>query len=78
MTHMVKRQRRVNVYVADVPRSTGVAVPGGRTTAAGVAVVPTMGNMGLGLGVLSYAGRLNSPDAAVADCDWLSYSRRYW
>jgi WS/DGAT/MGAT family acyltransferase len=67
MTRMVKHQRRVNVYVANVP---GPPVP---LYLAGVplrqvfAVVPIMGNMGLGVGVLSYAGQLNF--TTIADRD---------
>jgi WS/DGAT/MGAT family acyltransferase len=53
------RQRRANVYVANVPG------PPVRLSLAGAPldevfpVVPLMGNIGLGVGVLSYAGQLN-------------------
>jgi WS/DGAT/MGAT family acyltransferase len=59
MTRMLKRQRRVNVYVADVPGPPLPLYLAGAALRQVFAVVPIMGNVGLGVGVLSYAGQLN-------------------
>jgi diacylglycerol O-acyltransferase len=67
LSRMMKRQRRVNVYVANVP---GPPVPlylAGAPLEQVFAVVPIMGNVGLGVGVLSYAGQLNF--TTIADRD---------
>jgi diacylglycerol O-acyltransferase len=63
----IRCQRRVNVYVANVP---GPPVPLyliGTPLREVFAVVPIMGNAGLGLGVLSYAGQLNVTTIANRD-----------
>jgi diacylglycerol O-acyltransferase len=67
MARMLRRQRHVNVYVANVP---GPPVPlylTGTPLREVFAVVPIMGNIGLGVGVLSYAGQLNF--TTIADRD---------
>lgn len=67
MARLVRRQRRVNFYVANVP---GPSVPlylTGAPLREAFAVVPIMGNIGLGVGVLSYAGQLNF--TTIADRD---------
>jgi diacylglycerol O-acyltransferase / wax synthase len=64
---LIRRQRFVNAYVANVP---GPPVPlylAGARLVTVFPVVPIMGNMTLGVGVLSYAGQLNL--TAVADRD---------
>jgi diacylglycerol O-acyltransferase / wax synthase len=67
MTRMVKHQRRVNVYVANVPGPPALLYLAGAPLRQVFAVVPIMGNMGLGVGVLSYAGQLNF--TTIADRD---------
>jgi WS/DGAT/MGAT family acyltransferase len=67
MTRMVKRQRRVNVYVANVPGPPRPLYLAGAPLRQVFALVPIMGNMGLGVGVLSYAGQLNL--TTIADRD---------
>jgi WS/DGAT/MGAT family acyltransferase len=53
------RQRRANIYVANVPGPPGRLYLAGAALGEVFPVVPLMGNIGLGVGVLSYAGQLN-------------------
>jgi WS/DGAT/MGAT family acyltransferase len=53
------RQRRANIYVANVPGPPVRLYLAGAPLDEVFPVVPLMGNIGLGVGVLSYAGQLN-------------------
>ena len=59
------RQRRANIYVANVPGPPVRLHLAGAPLDEVFPVVPIMGNIGLGIGVLSYAGQLTF--TAVAD-----------
>jgi diacylglycerol O-acyltransferase len=61
------RQRLVNVYVANVPGPPAALHLGPARLSEAFAVVPLLGNVTLGVGVLSYAGQLNI--TVVADRD---------
>jgi diacylglycerol O-acyltransferase / wax synthase len=53
------RQRRANIYVANVPGPPARLYLADAPLEEVFPVVPIMGNIGLGVGVLSYAGQLN-------------------
>jgi diacylglycerol O-acyltransferase len=59
MSRTLRRQRRVNIYVANVPGPPVQLYVAGAPLREVFAIVPIMGNIGLGVGVLSYAGQLN-------------------
>ena len=61
------RQRLVNVYVANVPGPSAALYLGPARLTEVFAFVPLLGNVTLGVGVLSYAGQLNI--TVVADRD---------
>jgi diacylglycerol O-acyltransferase len=61
------RQRLVNVYVANVPGPSAALSLGPAPLTEVFALVPLLGNVTLGVGVLSYAGQLNI--TVVADRD---------
>jgi diacylglycerol O-acyltransferase / wax synthase len=67
ITRTLKHQRRVNIYVANVPGPPRPLYLAGAPLQQVFAVVPIMGNMGLGVGALSYAGQLNL--TTIADRD---------
>jgi diacylglycerol O-acyltransferase len=59
MMGWLNRQRLTNVYVANVPGPPFPLYLGGTRLLRVYPVVPLIGNIGLGIGVLSYAGQLN-------------------